>query len=236
MIAESSHVAVSIDRRADDVHAFVTDPRNLPRWAAGLAERDVELVDGAWVSDSPMGRVTIAFAPPNGFGIADHDVTLPSGEVVTNPMRIVANGDGCDVVFTVHRRGGMTADEFAADVAAVRADLDTLRSVMQSSTAVSERTTYFVVERRTGPQWDPSRPLEEQSGWAEHATFMDRLVDDGFIVLGGPLADERRVILVVQAASEDEVRTVLATDPWSGSHLVVESVDRWTIRLDGRAR
>ena len=49
---------------------------------------------------------------------------------------------------------------------------------------------FLVVLRRSGPQYDPSRPLEEQSGWPEHAAFMDGLVDSGFIVLGGPLADE----------------------------------------------
>ena len=91
---------------------------------------------------------------------------------------------------------------------------------------------YFVVERRAGPLWDPARPLENQSGWMDHAAFIDRLVDDGFVVLGGPLADERRVVLVVDAASENEVRAVLARDPWSDTHLVVESVNAWTIRLD----
>ncbi len=95
--------------------------------------------------------------------------------------------------------------------------------------------TFFVVERRSGPEWDASRPLEEQSGWDAHADFMDGLVEAGFVVLGGPLADEHRVILAVEAASEDEVRATLARDPWSESHLVVASVDRWTIRLDGRA-
>ena len=65
---------------------------------------------------------------------------------------------------------------------------------------------------------------------------MDRLVDDAFVMLGGPLADEQRVVLVVEATSEPEVRDVLARDPWATSHLVVESVDAWTIRLDGRTR
>jgi hypothetical protein len=151
-------------------------------------------------------------------------------------MRIVPNGDGCDVVFTVHRRDGMTAEEYAADLAAVRADLETLRALMEGRGSTPVRAPYFVVERRTGPQWDPGRPLEEQTGWIEHAAFMDGLVDDGIVLLGGPLADEHRVILIVQAASEQEVRAVLAGDPWSGSHLVVESVDAWTIRLDGRDR
>jgi uncharacterized protein YciI len=95
--------------------------------------------------------------------------------------------------------------------------------------------TFFVVEHRSGPEWDASRPLEEQSGWDAHADFMEGLAESGFVVLGGPLADEHRVILAVEAASEDEVRATLARDPWSESHLVVASVDRWTIRLDGRA-
>jgi hypothetical protein len=95
---------------------------------------------------------------------------------------------------------------------------------------------YFVVLRRIGPDWDPSIPLEEQTGWAQHASFMERLVDQGFVMLCGPLADEVRVVLVVEADSEADVRSVLAGDPWSGSHLLVESVDAWTVRLDGRAR
>ena len=93
---------------------------------------------------------------------------------------------------------------------------------------------FLVISRRCGPHWKRSRPLEEQSGWPEHAAFMDGLVDEGFVVLGGPLADEERVALAFQAESEDAVRDKLARDPWSESHLVVDSIDRWTIRLDGR--
>jgi hypothetical protein len=94
---------------------------------------------------------------------------------------------------------------------------------------------FFVVMRRSGPRWNRSLPLEEQSGWPEHAAFMDGLVDAGFVVLGGPLADERRVVLGVEAESEDAVRATLARDPWDGTHLVVDSVEPWTIRLDGRS-
>ena len=94
---------------------------------------------------------------------------------------------------------------------------------------------FLVVLHRSGPEWDPARPLEEQSGWASHAAFMDGLVDDGFIVLGGPLGDEVRVVHAVEADSEDAVRATLARDPWSGSHLRVATIDPWTIRLDGRA-
>jgi uncharacterized protein YciI len=94
--------------------------------------------------------------------------------------------------------------------------------------------TFLVVLLRSGPEWDPSKPLEQQSGWPEHASFMDGLVDDGFIVLGGPLADEHRTAHVVEADSEETVRTTFAQDPWSQTHLVVGSIDPWTLRLDGR--
>jgi uncharacterized protein YciI len=78
-------------------------------------------------------------------------------------------------------------------------------------------------------------PLEEQSGWEAHAEFMDGLVDEGFIVLGGPLADEHRVVHVIEADSEEEVRSTLARDPWSESHLQIAAIEPWTIRLDARA-
>jgi uncharacterized protein YciI len=95
--------------------------------------------------------------------------------------------------------------------------------------------TFHVVLQRSGPQWDPSLPMEQQSGWAAHADFMDALVAEGFVVLGGPVAGEQRVVHVVEAASEATVRDTLARDPWHETHLVVDSVDAWTIRLDGRA-
>ena len=96
--------------------------------------------------------------------------------------------------------------------------------------------TFLVVLHRSGPLWDPSRPLEEQSDWPAHASFMDGLVETGFIVLGGPLADEHRVVHVVEAESEGAVRATLARDPWSETHLLIASIEPWTIRLDGRRR
>src|SRR5436309_12600855 len=93
---------------------------------------------------------------------------------------------------------------------------------------------FLVVRRRSGPRWDPSKPLEEQSDWPAHASFMDELVDSGFVVLGGPLADEHRVVEVVEAESEEAVRATYARDPWNETHLRVDTIEPWTIRLDGR--
>jgi uncharacterized protein YciI len=94
--------------------------------------------------------------------------------------------------------------------------------------------TFHLVLRQSGPEWRPGRPLEEQTGWQEHAEYMDALVDEGFVVLGGPVGDEGKVVHVVEAESDDAVRARLALDPWSDTHLVVEEVEPWTLRLDGR--
>ena len=95
---------------------------------------------------------------------------------------------------------------------------------------------FHVVLRQSGPEWLPGRPLEEQAGWEEHAAYMDGLVDDGFVVLGGPVSDDGRVVHAVEAESEAAVRATWARDPWSETHLVVESIEPWTIRLDTRQR
>ena len=92
---------------------------------------------------------------------------------------------------------------------------------------------YLVLMERTGPAWDPALPMEQQSDWTAHAAYLDELVDSGFVRLGGPLVDERRVVLAVDAESEEAVRGTLARDPWVGSHLVITSVEAWTIRLGG---
>jgi hypothetical protein len=94
---------------------------------------------------------------------------------------------------------------------------------------------FLVTITRSGPEYDRAKPLEEQSGWDDHAVFMDALVGEGFIVLGGPLGDGYRVVHAVEAESEEAVRETLALDPWAGSHLRVETVEPWTIRLDARA-
>ncbi|MCO1660373.1 SRPBCC family protein [Pseudonocardia humida] len=129
---ESRHLSISIARPWREVYDFAVAPANLPQWAAGLAGSTVELIDGDWVTDSPMGRVKVAFAEANEFGVLDHDVTLPTGEVVTNPVRVFANGDGCDVVFSVRRRDGMSEADLDRDAGVVQEDLRTLRALMEA--------------------------------------------------------------------------------------------------------
>jgi hypothetical protein len=94
----------------------------------------------------------------------------------------------------------------------------------------------FAVRLERGGPWDWSRDLREQEGWDEHARFMDSLVDDGFIVLGGPVGGEREILHAIDAPSEDVIRSRLAEDNWAqDGMLTITSIEPWTILLDGRA-
>jgi hypothetical protein len=97
---------------------------------------------------------------------------------------------------------------------------------------VSRQRRYFVVIRVPGPAWDRSRSMREQEGWEPHAAFMDRLADEGFIVLGGPLGNDDRALHVIDAESEDEIEERVAEDPWSDEMLVIASIEPWTILLE----
>ena len=132
MAARTRHIDIRIDRPMAVVYDFAADPLNLPRWASGLAGATVERDGERWVTDSPMGRVTFAFAPRNELGVLDHDVTLPSGQVVHNPVRAIRDGDRCDVVFTLRQGPDMSDEELERDAAIVATDLATLKSVVES--------------------------------------------------------------------------------------------------------
>ena len=127
----SRHVSTHVDRPVAVVYDFAADPQNLPRWAAGLAGATVERDGESWATDSPMGRVRFTFTPRNELGLLDHDVTMPSGETVHNPLRVTADGDGSEVVFTLRRRPGMSDEELERDAEAVARDLATLKSILE---------------------------------------------------------------------------------------------------------
>lgn len=130
-MSESLHLAIHVQRSAADVYAYASDPAHLPEWATGLSG-SIEQRQGRWYADSPMGEVEVAFVPDNPHGVLDHDVTLPDGTTVTNPLRVLPDGDDSEVVFTLRRRAGVTDEELDADAEAVRADLATLKRVVET--------------------------------------------------------------------------------------------------------
>jgi len=92
---------------------------------------------------------------------------------------------------------------------------------------------YYAVIREQGASWDASRTLREQENWDEHADFMDGLVDDGFVLLGGPLEGGPKTLLIVKAESEQAIISRLAHDPWTPMGLLrIATIERWEILLE----
>jgi Polyketide cyclase / dehydrase and lipid transport len=131
MSSGSRHISERIARPADEVYDYAADPANLPQWAPGLGS-SVEKIDGQWFVETSQGRVGFAFVQRNEYGVLDHYVTLPSGEVVYIPLRVIADGSGSEVVFTLRRRPGMSDQDFEADADAMAADLSRLRQVLEA--------------------------------------------------------------------------------------------------------
>ena len=90
----------------------------------------------------------------------------------------------------------------------------------------------FAVIRTRGPRWNDSQPLEGQDDWRLHADFMNGLVSDGFVLLGGPLEGTPDVLLIVRAADEKQVEERLAADFWAAQDLLrIRQISPWSLRL-----
>jgi uncharacterized protein YciI len=94
---------------------------------------------------------------------------------------------------------------------------------------------HFALRMSKGPRYDHSRSRREQESWDEHAAFMDGLVEDGFVVLGGPIGDGEQTMLVLEAEDEEEIRRRFEADPWTPMQILeIATIEPWTIWLDGR--
>jgi len=129
-MSNSKTLSVSVGRKPAEIYDFILDPENLPRWAPAFSQSAIKS-GNEWKVESPDGLVTIRFVERNEFGVLDHWVTMPSGQVVLNPMRVIPNGDGSEVVFTLYQRPGMPDDKFEADAQMVASDLQTLKITLE---------------------------------------------------------------------------------------------------------
>ena len=92
--------------------------------------------------------------------------------------------------------------------------------------------TLFAVIRTRGPAWQADVPLEGQAEWGAHASFMNALESEGYVVMGGPLEGTSDVLLIFRANSSKEILDRLQGDPWTSSGLLrVRQISEWTLRL-----
>lgn len=131
-LREAATLSVAIARSPHDVYAFVANPANVPRWATGLGAA-VECGDDECVAQTPRGPVRFHFTAANPFGVLDHYVSPAPGVEIYVPMRVVANGEGSEVLFTLFRQPGMSAAQFHHDMDWVRRDLQALKQVLEGT-------------------------------------------------------------------------------------------------------
>lgn len=124
-------IHTTIDRGWREVYAFMAKPENMPQWASGLSSGLTRQGDD-WLAPGPLGNARVHFAADNDLGVVDHLVTLEDGTKVHNALRVVPNGDGAEVMFTLLRMPGMSDEQFAGDAGWVEKDLATLKSIMES--------------------------------------------------------------------------------------------------------
>lgn len=127
----SRTITCSINRPAPEVYRFASDPENLPQWVRSFC-LSVKRSGDQWQMETPTGWVAIRFVAANEFGVLDHVVTLPQGQSVLNPMRVMANGKGSEVMFTLFQLSDMSDEQFGKDAGMVEADLRALKSVLEA--------------------------------------------------------------------------------------------------------
>ena len=129
MTQQGVTVQVSIDHSLQQAYAFLRQPESFPKWASGLAS-GVTREDDKWFGAAPEGRVEITFSEANPYGVLDHWVKLPDGQELYIPLRVIANGAGCEVLLTVFRRPGASDEDFARDQEWVQRDLSALKQLL----------------------------------------------------------------------------------------------------------
>ncbi|HYS63389.1 MAG TPA: SRPBCC family protein [Paraburkholderia sp.] len=128
--AQAQIISVHIARDWRDVYAFASPPAAFPKWASGLG-KPLRHEGANWTFEGSEGPVTVRFSAVNAYGVLDHYVLLPDGTEIYIPLRVIANGAGCDVQFTLFREPGMTDEKFTADAQWVERDLRKLKALLE---------------------------------------------------------------------------------------------------------
>jgi hypothetical protein len=126
----SNTQAITIATQPDKVLRFLADPLNLPRWAVGFA-RGVREAGPGWVVSTGGGEVELRMVTDERLGVVDFVLLPAPGVEGRAASRVLANGDGCEYVFTQFQAAGMPDDVFAKNVRAVAHELSVLKALME---------------------------------------------------------------------------------------------------------
>ena len=124
-------LSLYIDAPATSVYRYAANPLNLPHWVPSFC-KSVSQINDKWQVQTADGPVEFAFVPHNSLGVLDHSVTLASGLTLTNPMRVITNGTGSEILFTLFQHEGMTDEQFKKDAELVLGDLTALKNLLEA--------------------------------------------------------------------------------------------------------
>ena len=125
------HISIAVARPLAEVYAFLAAPENFPRWASGLGGSFRHVEGMVWSVETPLGPMRVRFSEPNDYGVLDHALLPEGGSAMHNPMRVIANGDGSEVLFSLFQRPEMSDADFARDAEWVAGDLRKLKACLE---------------------------------------------------------------------------------------------------------
>ena len=132
--SESRNLSISIACSLEQAYDFLCLPENFPKWASGLAG-SLRNIGGRWMAQTPAGEMRVRFSERNEFGVLDHWVYPQPDVQIYVPLRVIANGSGCELVLTLFRQPDMTDEKFAADADWVMRDLAAAKRVLEGGAA-----------------------------------------------------------------------------------------------------
>ena len=138
-VQRSAVVHISILAPPKSVIAFLSDMEKWTTWGPWI-HSVTRSSGGNWKLETEAGPMTVRFVEPNSLGVLDHEVTVESGMVVLNSMRVLPNGDGSELVMVVFQSPGVSSEQFDRDVQAVTDDLARLKVAAE---AYNEETSRF---------------------------------------------------------------------------------------------
>ena len=131
MIYPVKNISIPINKPPDRVYEFASNPENFPIWVEFI-KSITKQTENIWLVETDLGDIKIEFVPKNEFGIIDHLVTLPDSSTVNNPMRVIKNGKGSELVFTLFWMPNRTGEEFNQDAKLVETDLKKIKTILEN--------------------------------------------------------------------------------------------------------
>ncbi|CAG7633369.1 hypothetical protein ACFQI7_18285 [Paenibacillus allorhizosphaerae] len=128
----SKTLSITVESPPKEVYEYIFAVVHFPEWAPCFC-KSIRQSGDDWLVEAPEGLVKVRFVERNEFGVLDHSVKLESGQEMMIPLRVIPNGRGSEVVFTLYQQPGVTDDMFAKDAGMVESDLRNLKTVLEGA-------------------------------------------------------------------------------------------------------